>query len=85
MAWAEVGCRLIPAELETGRPFDRKLQRAAPLMYRSLLDVVHIMEDTARECSRCGPDLWNCSQEIRANLLDDLIRAELAEAGLREQ
>ena len=63
--------------------FEQKLKAAAPLMYRSLLDLVRIMEETSRDCGKCGPELWNYAQEARANLLDELIRSELAEAGIK--
>jgi hypothetical protein len=52
-------------------------------MYRSLLDLVKIMEGTSKDCGKCGPELWNYAQEIRTGLLDDLIKAELAEAGIK--
>jgi hypothetical protein len=52
-------------------------------MYRSLLDLVRIMEETSRDCTRCGPELWNYAQEARASLLDELIRSELAGAGIK--
>jgi len=86
MAWDEsLGCMLIPhTPIEHLGPFEREVRDAAPLMYRSLLDLVRIMEDTARDCTRCGPDLWNYAQEVRVNLLDKLIRAELAELGINE-
>jgi len=83
MAWRNEDCRLIISRTAAEGPFEQKLRDAAPLMYRSLLDIVRVMEDTSRDCPRCGPDLWNYAQEVRANLLDDLIKAELAEAGIR--
>jgi hypothetical protein len=52
-------------------------------MYRSLLDLARIMEETSRDCGKCGPELWNYAQEVRACLLDELIAAELAEAGIK--
>jgi hypothetical protein len=52
-------------------------------MYRSLLDLAKVMEDTSKDCRKCGPKLWNYAQEIRSSLLDELIRAELAEAGIK--
>lgn len=52
-------------------------------MYRSLLDVVKIMEDAAKECGKCGPELFSYSQQIRAGILDELVKAELAEAGIK--
>jgi hypothetical protein len=52
-------------------------------MYRSLLDLVRIMEETSKDCNKCGPELWNYAQETRASLLDELIRSELAEAGIK--
>ena len=42
-----------------------------------------VMEDISKDCGKCGPDLWNYAQEVRAGLLDDLIKAELAEAGIK--
>jgi hypothetical protein len=64
-------------------PLEQKLRNAAPLMYRSLLDLVKIMEDTSKDCGKCGPELWNYAKEVRACLLDGLIKAELAEAGIK--
>ena len=49
-------------------------------MYRSLLDLVKIMEDTSKDCGKCGPELWKYAQEGRAGLLNDLIKPELEEA-----
>ncbi len=82
MAWLEDGCCLIRPG-GSGSAFEQKLKAAAPLMYRSLLDLVRIMEETSRDCTRCGPELWNYAQEARASLLDELIRSELAEAGIK--
>ena len=82
LAWREDDCRLITRAGESQSPFEQKLRSAAPLMYRSLLDLVGIME-TSKDCGKCGPDLWNYAQEIRTGLLDDLIKAELAEAGIK--
>jgi hypothetical protein len=79
----EEDCRLISRAGESQSPFEQKLRNAAPLMYRSSLDLVRIMEDTSKDCGKCGPELWNYAQEIRAGLLEDLIKAELAETGLR--
>jgi hypothetical protein len=84
MAW-ETGCRLITGKREVLSPFEDKLRNAAPLMYRSLLDLVKIMEETSRSCGKCGPDLWNSTQEVRAGLLEDLMAAELAEVGIRAE
>ncbi len=84
LAWGDLGCRLIPRKVEISGPFEQKLQSAAPLMYRTLLDLVKVMEEASRDCPKCGPDLWNYVQEVRASLLDELIRAELAEIGIRE-
>jgi hypothetical protein len=83
MAWDEPrGCALIPASpIEFSSPFDQKLRELAPLMYRTLLDLVGIMEETSRDCNRCGPELWNYAQEARRSLLDELSRAQL---GLKE-
>ncbi|MGV8175898.1 MAG: hypothetical protein ACP5OU_09370 [Methanothrix sp.] len=83
MAWMEERCSLIRSPTGGLTPFEQKLKGAAPLMYRSLLDLVRIMEDTSKDCGKCGPDLWNYAQEARANLLDELIRSELAEAGIK--
>jgi len=84
MAW-EAGCHLITGKREASSPFEDKLRNAAPLMYRSLLDLAKIMEETSRSCVKCGPDLWNSAQEVRAGLLEDLIAAELAEVGIRAE
>jgi hypothetical protein len=84
MAW-EAGCRLLPGRREAPSPFEDKLRNASPLMYRYLLDLVKIMEETSQSCVKCGPDLWNSAQEVRAGLLDDLIAAELAEVGIRAE
>ena len=84
MAWRQGDCRLI---LGSGSlsPFEQKLQDAAPLMYRSLLDLVRILEESSKDCGKCGPDLWNYAQQIRAGLLNELIGAELAGAGIRAE
>ena len=82
MAWMEGRCGLIWPGW-SGSAFEQKLKAAAPLMYRSLLDLVRIMEDTSKDCTRCGPELWNYAQAARASLLDELIRSELAEAGIK--
>jgi len=82
MAWLEGGCSLIRPG-GSSSVFEQKLKAAAPLMYRSLLDLVRIMEETSKNCSRCGPELWNYAQEARASLLDELIRSELAGAGIK--
>jgi len=82
MAWLEGRCGLIRPG-GSSSAFEKKLKAAAPLMYRSLLDLVRIMEDTSKDCTRCGPELWNYAQEVRASLLDELIRSELAEAGIK--
>jgi hypothetical protein len=83
MAWRDEDCNLIQRASEIPTPFECKLRDAAPLMYRSLLDLVKIMEDTSKSCGKCGPDLWNYAQEVRSSLLDKLIRSELAEAGIK--
>ncbi len=83
MAWRDEDCRLIICRTIAEGPFEQKLKEAAPLMYRSLLDLVRIMEEASRDCPKCGPDLWNYAQETRAGLLDDLVKAELAEAGIK--
>ena len=82
MAWLEGCCSLIRPG-GSGSAFEQKLKAAAPLMYRSLLDLVRIMEETSKDCNKCGPELWNYAQEARANLLDELIRSELAGAGIK--
>lgn len=78
-AWEDLkGCSLIPAAPgECLSPFDRKLREAAPLMYRTLLDLVEAMEEASRDCQRCGPELWNYAQEVRRSLLDELTKARL--------
>ncbi len=83
MAWKEENCRLIPPTVESQSPLEQKLKNASPLMYRSLLDLVKIMEETSKDCKKCGPELWSYAQEVRASLLDELIKAELAEAGIK--
>ena len=83
MAWLEGGCSLIRPAGGSGSAFEQKLKAAAPLMYRSLLDLVRIMEETSKNCNKCGPELWNYAQEARAGLLDELIRSELAGAGIK--
>ena len=83
MAWLlEEGCSLIRPASGAASAFELKLKAAAPLMYRSLLDLVRIMEETSKNCNKCGPELWNYAQEARASLLDELIRSELAGAGI---
>ncbi len=81
LAWMKDECRLIPTT--EGSSFQKKLEQATPFMYRSLLDLVNIMENASRDCSRCGPEMWNYAQEVRAGLLDELIKAELAEVGVK--
>jgi hypothetical protein len=79
MAWDEPGgggCRLIPPEKEAVSPFDERLREAAPLLYGSLLDLVRVMEERARECDACA-DLWDYAQEVRRSFLDELIEAQL--------
>ena len=82
LAWRQKACSLI---LDRSHPsaFEQELMNAAPLMYRSLLDMVRIMEETAQDCRKCGPELFSFAQQLRAGLLDDLISAELAEAGIK--
>jgi hypothetical protein len=82
MAWRQGDCGLI-SRSGILSPFELKLQDAAPLMYRSLLDLVRILEESSKDCGKCGPDLWNYAQQIRAGLLNELIGAELAGAGIR--
>ena len=54
LAWRQEACSLI---LDRSHPsaFEQELMNAAPLMYRSLLDMVGIMEETAQDCRKCGP------------------------------
>ena len=85
MAWLDEGCSLIRPACGAGTAFELKLRAAAPLMYRSLLDLVRIMEETSKNCNKCGPELWNYAQETRANLLDELIRCELSGVGIKEE
>lgn len=85
MAWSEGRCILIFGAGGSPSPLDQKLRNAAPLMYRSLLDLVRIMEDVSKDCGKCGPELWNYAQEVRLNLLDELIKSELAEAGINDK
>jgi hypothetical protein len=33
------------------------------------------MENASKDCGKCGPELWNYAQEVRASLLDELIKA----------
>ena len=82
MAWRQEDCILLSPS-GTPSPFEEKLQCAAPLMYRSLLDLVRILEESSRDCGKCGPDLWNYAQQIRAGLLNELIGSELAGAGIK--
>jgi hypothetical protein len=84
LAWGDSGCKLIPGTVISSGPFDLKLRSAAPLMYRTLLDLVNVMEETSKSCGKCGPDLWNYAQQVRASLLDELIKSELAEVGIKE-
>jgi len=78
-AWEDLrGCMLIPtAPGECLSPFDQKLRETAPLMYRTLLDLVGVMEEASRDCQRCGPELWNYAQEVRRSLLDEMTKARL--------
>ena len=80
LAWRQKACSLI---LDRSHPsaFEQELMNAAPLMYRSLLDMVRIMEETAQDCRKCGPELFSFAQQLRAGLLDELISSELAEVG----
>ncbi len=84
IAWKKETCRLIPQSQGSESLFDQKLRKSAPLMYRALLDLVSIMENTSKDCGKCGPELWNYAQEVRTSVLDELIKAQLAEAGIRE-
>jgi len=78
-AWEDLrGCMLIPAAPgECLSPFDQKLIETAPMMYRTLLDLVGVMEEASRDCQRYGPELWNYAQEVRRSLLDELTKAKL--------
>jgi hypothetical protein len=78
MAWDEPGggCRLIPSTKEAASTFDARLRQVAPLLYGSLLDLVRVMEERARESDACA-DLWDYAQEVRRSFLDDLIEAQL--------
>lgn len=82
-AWEDLkGCMLVPsAPGECLSPFDKKLRETAPMMYRTLLDLVEVMEEASRDCNRCGPELWNYAQEVRRGLLDELTKSRL---GLKE-
>lgn len=77
MAWDDAGggCRLIVPE-KAASPFDEKLRQAAPLLYGSLLDLVRVMEEQARESDACA-DLWDYAQEVRRSFLDELIEVQL--------
>ena len=79
MAWDDPGggCRLIPSTKEAAGTFDARLRQAAPLLYGSLLDLVRVMEERARECDACGAELWDYAQEVRRSFLDELIEAQL--------
>ena len=83
LAWRQKACSLI---LDRSHPsaFEQELMNAAPLMYRSLLDMVRIMEETAQDCRKCGPELFSFAQQLRAGLLDELISSEMAEVGIKE-
>jgi hypothetical protein len=82
LAWRHRACSLI---LDRSHPsaFEQELMNAAPLMYRSLLDMVRIMEETAQDCRKCGPELFSFAQQLRAGLLDELISSEMAEVGIK--
>jgi len=83
LAWSQGDCRLLSRAAEVPSGFDLLLRNAAPLMYRSLLDLVLVMEEISRDCQKCGPELWNYAQQVRGSLLDELIRSELAEVGIK--
>jgi hypothetical protein len=85
LAWRRGDCSLSPASARGLGPFERKLMEAAPLMYRTLLDLVKVMEESSRDCGTCGPELWNYAQQVRASFLDELIAAELAIAGIKQE
>jgi hypothetical protein len=82
MAWRQKDCMMILGRVGSS-VFERQLMNAAPLMYRSLLDLVRIMEESSQECGKCGPDLWSYAQQIRTSLLNELIQSELAEVGIK--
>jgi hypothetical protein len=82
LGWLQGDCHLIPRP-QSESAFEQKVRMAAPLMYRTLLDLVRVMEEASENCKRCGPELWNHAQDLRTSLLDELIRAELAESGIR--
>jgi len=84
VAWRQSDCSLILGRVGSSA-FERQLMNAAPLMYRSLLDLVRIMEGSSQDCGKCGPDLWNYAQQIRSSLLNELIRSELAEVGIKAE
>ena len=77
-AWEDLrGCMLIPtAPGECLSPFDQKLIETATMMYRTLLDLVGVMEEASRDCQRYGPELWNYAREVRRSLLDELTKAK---------
>ena len=64
LAWRQKACSLI---LDRSHPsaFEQELMNAAPLMYRSLLEMVRIMEETAQDCRKCGPEMFSFAQELR--------------------
>ena len=82
LAWRQKACRLIP-DRNGPCAFEQELMNAAPLMYRSLLDMVRIIEETAQDCGKCGPELFSFAQQLRAGLLDEMISSELAEVGIK--
>ena len=82
LAWRQRACSLIP-DRNGPSAFEQKLMNVAPLMYRSLLDMIRIMEKTAQDCSKCGPEMFSFAQQLRAGLLDELISSELAEVGIK--
>jgi hypothetical protein len=82
MAWDDTGgCKLIPSTKEAASLFDARLRQAVPLICGSLLDLVRVMEERARECDACS-DLWDYAQEVRRSFLDELIEAQL-KAGVK--
>ncbi|NMC11181.1 MAG: hypothetical protein GYA39_09490 [Methanothrix sp.] len=83
LAWSQADCRLLSRAAEGPSSFDLLLRNAAPLMYRSLLDLVKVMEELSGDCRKCGPELWNYAQQVRGSLLDELIKSELAEVGIK--
>ncbi|MGB5100275.1 MAG: hypothetical protein WBN94_06725 [Methanothrix sp.] len=45
--------------------------------------VIAIMEETAQDSRKCGPELFSFAQQLRPGLLDELISSEPAEVGIK--